>query len=121
MPLATNGNKTYTFRLKRGIYFTSDPAFDGKKRELTAADFAYSIKRLMDPANRSPSAGFVEGKIVGLDALTNQARKTGHFDYDAPIEGLQTPDQYTLRIRLTRPDPNFLYVLAYGGLAASRT
>ncbi len=118
MPLATNGNKTYTFRLKRGIYFTSDPAFDGKKRELTAADFAYSIKRLMDPANRSPSAGFVEGKIVGLDALTNQARKTGHFDYDAPIEGLQTPDQYTLRIRLTRPDPNFLYVLAYGGLAA---
>lgn len=118
MPLVTDGNKTYTFRIKQGIYFTPDPAFKGKQRELTAQDFAYSIKRLMDPANRSPSAGFIEGKIIGLDTLAAEAKKTGRFNYDTPVAGLQTPDKYTLRIRLKQPDPNFLYVLAYGGLAA---
>jgi len=32
----TDNGKTYTFRIKKGIYFTPDPAFKGKKRELTA-------------------------------------------------------------------------------------
>jgi len=118
MPKQSDHGKVYTFRIRKGIHFTPDPAFHGKRRELTARDFAYSIKRLMDPANRSPSAGFVEGKIVGLGALAARAKKSGRFDYDAPVAGLQTPDRYTLVIRLNRPDPNFLYVLAYGGLAA---
>ena len=118
MPTVTEGGKTYTFQLKKGIVFTPDPAFKGQRRELTAQDYVYSIKRLMDPANRSPSAHFVEGKIVGLDALAEKAKKTGRFDYDSPVPGLQAPDRYTLRIRLNAPDANFLYVLAYGGLAA---
>ena len=119
MPTIADNGKKLTFRIKRSIYFTPDPAFGGQQRELTAQDYAYAIKRLIDPANRSPSAGFVEGKIVGLDALAAKAKKNGRFDYDAPVAGLQTPDRYTLIIRLNRPDPNFLYVLAYGGLAAS--
>lgn len=118
MPTVTDGGKTFTFRIRKGIHFTSDPAFGGKQRELTAADYAYSIKRLMDPANRSPSASFVAGKIVGLDALAAKAKASGRFDYDAPVAGLSTPDRYTLKIRLNAPDSNFLYALAYGGLAA---
>ena len=118
MPAVSDHGKRYTLRIKKGIHFTPDPAFKGQQRELTARDFSYAIRRLMDPANRSPSAGFVEGKIVGLDALAATAKKTGRFDYDAPVAGLQTPDRYTLVIRLNQPDPNFLYVLAYGGLAA---
>ncbi|MEA5098403.1 MAG: ABC transporter substrate-binding protein, partial [Burkholderiaceae bacterium] len=119
MPTVTDRGKTYTFHIKKHIYFASDPAFNGKRRELIAQDYAYAIKRLVDPANRSPSAGFVEGKIAGLDALAGKAKKNGRFDYDAPVAGLQTPDRYTLVIRLNRPDSNFLYVLAYGGLAAT--
>jgi ABC-type transport system substrate-binding protein len=118
MPTVADGGKTYTFRIKQGIYFTPDPAFKGSRRELTAQDYVYSIKRLMDPENRSPSAGFVEGKIVGLDALAAKAKKSGRFDYDAPVAGLQMLDRYTLRIQLNAPDSNFLYALAYGGLAA---
>ena len=118
MPTVSDGGKTYTFRIKPGIYFTPDPAFKGQRRELTAHDYIYAIKRLMDPANRSPSAGFVEGKIVGLDALAAVAKKGGRFDYDAPVTGLQAPDRYTLRIRLNAADTNFPFVLAYGGLAA---
>ncbi len=118
MPTVSDGGATYTFRIRQGIYFTPDPAFKGQRRELTAHDYIYSIKRMMDPANRSPSAGFVEGKIAGLDALAAVARKGGRFDYDVPVAGLQAPDRYTLRIRLNAADSNFPFVLAYGGLAA---
>ena len=119
LPEVTDGGKTYTFHLKKGIYFTDDPAFKGKKRELTAQDYAYTFRRLLDPANRSPPAGFLEGKIVGMNELVADAKKTKRFDYDAPVAGLQTPDRYTLQVRLNAPDYNFSYVVAYGALAAS--
>ncbi len=118
MPEISDEGKTYTFRIKPGIYFTPDPAFKGIKRELTAADYAYTFKRMLDPANRSPAANFLDGKIVGMDQLVKQAKATGRFDYDAPIAGLQTPDRYTLRVQLAAPDYNFLYVVAYGSFAA---
>ena len=119
MPEISNGGKTFTFHLRKGIYFTPDPAFKGKRRELIASDYAYAFKRVLDPKNHSPDINFLAGKIVGLDALAEQARKTGHFDYDAPIVGLQTPDPYTLRIELNAPDYNFLYVMAFpSGLGA---
>ncbi|MDY7576209.1 ABC transporter substrate-binding protein [Actimicrobium sp. CCI2.3] len=119
MPEVSDGGKTYTFHLKKGIFFTDDPAFKGKPRELTAQDFAYSFRRLLDPANRSPSAGFLQGKIVGMDAVVAAAKKSGKFDYDAPVTGLQTPDRYTLQISLNAPDYNFPYVIAYVALAGS--
>src|ERR1700694_3822780 len=34
MPEITDGGKTYTLRIKKGIYYSDDPAFEGKKREL---------------------------------------------------------------------------------------
>ena len=117
MPLVTDEGTSYTFRIKKGIYFSDDPAFKGKPRELVAADYAYAFKRLLDPANRSPSAGFLDGKIVGMQALLAEAKKTGHLNYDAPVEGLTTPDRYTLKIKLTTRDYNFPYVIAYSALA----
>ncbi|HYS74609.1 MAG TPA: ABC transporter substrate-binding protein, partial [Burkholderiales bacterium] len=100
LPQITDNGKTYTFKIKKGIYFTPDPAFKGKKRELTAEDYAYSIKRFFDPRNRSPYAFLFEGKIVGLDEQGARARKAGRFDYEAKIPGLEIPDRYTLRIHL---------------------
>ena len=50
LPVVTDNGRTFTFRLKKGIHFQPDAAFGGKRRELTAADFAYSFKRHLDPA-----------------------------------------------------------------------
>src|SRR6185503_9685140 len=113
MPQVSADGKTYTFRIRKGIYFTDDPSFKGKKRELTARDFAYAWRRFYDPKFRSPYAFLFTGKIVGLDELAEKAKKTGTFEYDTPVAGLQTPDRYTLVIRLTEPDVNFNYVLAF--------
>ena len=113
MPTVSDGGRTYTLRLKRGIRFAPDPAFKGKPRELVADDYVYSLKRLVDPKIRSPWAWLIEGKIVGLDAAVEAAKKTGRFDYDAKIAGLEALDRYTLRIRLEHVDYNLPYVLAH--------
>jgi ABC-type transport system substrate-binding protein len=118
MPQVSDDGRTYTIRIRKGIYFTPDPAFKGRRRELTAEDFAYSLKRLVDPRIRSPWAWLVEGKIAGLDEQAATAKKSGRFDYDAKIAGLEAVDRYTLRIHLKVPDYNLPYVLAHEPSAA---
>src|SRR5256885_3617450 len=103
LPEISADGKTYRLRIKKGIHFQDDAAFKGRKRELTAQDYAYSIRRFFDPKYRSPYAFLFTGKIVGLDELGERAKKTGKFDYEAQIPGLQTPDRYTLVIRLREP------------------
>src|SRR6185437_5601400 len=51
LPAIGDAGRRYTFKLKKGVYFASDPAFKGRRRELTAADYVYAIERLVDPAN----------------------------------------------------------------------
>src|SRR2546430_1920811 len=113
LPELSADGRTYTFRIRKGTYFTDDPAFKGRKRELTAQDFAYSIRRFYDPKNRSPYAFLFTGKIIGLDELGARAKQSGRFEYDTPVAGLQTPDPYTLVRRLKEPDVNFSDVLAF--------
>ena len=110
MPEVAENGKVYTFRIKKGIYYTPDPAFKGAKRELIAQDFIYSFMRFMDPKNRSPYAFLLEGKIEGLDDLAAKARTSGKFDYDAKVSGMEAVDRYTLRFRLTKHDYNFPYI-----------
>jgi ABC-type transport system substrate-binding protein len=112
LPEVSADGRTYTIRLKKGIFFTPDPVFNGKKRELTVGDYIYQLKRLIDPKIHSPYGYLVEGKIVGLDELAAQARKTGKFDYDTAIAGLEEVDPYTLVIRLKKADYNLPYVLS---------
>ncbi len=109
VPAGEEGGTRFTFRLKPGIYFADDPIFKGKRRELVAKDVEYAIKRFRDPANRSPYSWLFEDRIVGLDEFVAAAKKSGKFDYDAPIEGLKLIDKYTISFKLREPDYNFIY------------
>ena len=47
----------YDFKIREDVYFHKHPAFGNKKtRRVTAADFVYSLKRLLDPQLASPGA-----------------------------------------------------------------
>ena len=118
LPVVTDEGRTYTIKVKRGIYFADDPAFKGKPRELTADDYVYSIKRIIDPKVRSYWLYLLEKNLVGLDPVLARARETGTLDYAAPIEGLQALDRYTLRIRFNRPDYAFQWWLTSVQFAA---
>ena len=118
LPQPSADGKEWTIKVRPGIYFTDDPAFKGRKRELTAADYAYSWKRIVDPKTRSPHLELFDGKVVGMVALVAKARATGRFDYDAPVEGLQVVDRYTLRIKLNHPWFDIATNLTESGTAA---
>ncbi len=111
-PQVSDDGRVWTIDVRRGIYFADDPAFDGRRRELTAGDYAYSLRRLADPRLISLGYPQIAGRIRGLDELRAEAERTRRFDYDRPIDGLQVLDRHRLRIALTRPLPNLLNLLA---------
>ena len=122
MPEVSADFKTWTVRLKRGIFFADDPAFKGKPRELVADDVVFSFKRIADPALKSPSYSTLnDDGILGLDALRQQAIATkAPFDYRAEVEGLRALDRYTVRFKLAASRPRFATSLAnehYASLA----
>ena len=118
LPEITDGGRTYTLRIRKGIYFADDPAFGGRKRELTARDYDFAFKRLMDPALSSPNLWLIEGRLAGVSEAVARAKKAGHFDYDAAVPGIEVIDRYTLRFHLLKPDYSFVYILAMPAIGA---
>jgi ABC-type transport system substrate-binding protein len=118
MPTVQDNGATYVFRVRKGIYFTPDPGVQGETARADRRRSRLWLKRLLDPAVKSPWRWLIESRIVGADEAREKAAKTGRFDYDARIAGLEVVDRYTLRIRLIQPDLRFLYALAVPNTAA---
>jgi len=110
--------RTFTFRVRSGIFFHDDPAFRGRPRELVAADYVYSWKRIYDPRWKSPMLFVLENsKVLGLTELRAAALKYKRpFNYDARVDGLEALDRYTLRVRLAEPNPRLIYNFADSSL-----
>jgi len=108
--------KTFKIKVRPGIYFADDPAFKGRKREVTAHDFVYSIKRYADPANNSQGwISYEEAGLVGLDELRNKVIKSKQpFPYDAEVEGVRALDRYTLQIKTREARPRLVESILAG-------
>ena len=121
MPEVSADYRTYTVRIKPGIHFADDPAFQGRKRELVAQDYVYAIKRHYDPRWKSGRLYLLENlKLLGLSELRKEliaAKKP--FDYDREVEGIRALDRYTFRVRLAKPGPRFAFLFAQTGLAGA--
>jgi ABC-type transport system substrate-binding protein len=101
--------RTFTFRIRPGIYFADDPAFKGARRELVAQDYVYTIKRHYDPRWKSQNLYLLENaKLLGLSELRREVEAAKQpFPYDREVEGVRALDRYTFRIRLAEPSPRF--------------
>ena len=92
---------TYTFRLRQdaqwsgnGVRVSSGGWEEGTP--VTAHDFVFALRRMFDPAARSPFA-------AEFSRIQNAQRiLDGEVDYQSL--GVQALDDYTLQIRLDRPD-----------------
>ena len=91
-----DGGKRYVFTLREGLTF-----HDGKP--VTAKDVVYSLDRLMNPATKSPGAGFYS------DIAGAKARLAGEAD---ALSGVKAVDERTVAITLETPNPVFLQLLA---------
>jgi peptide/nickel transport system substrate-binding protein len=91
----------YTFELRKDVYFHDDPVFpNGKGRLVTAEDFVYSFKRILDPNTASPGRWIFADKVL-RDASGNPS--------DTCFKALGA---HTLRIYLDEPFPPFLQILS---------
>ena len=110
MPQVSDDFRVWTIKVRPGIYFADDPAFKGKKRELVAQDYVYSLKRYADPANVSPQWSGVEtDAYLGLNELHKEALAGKRpFDYDREIEGARALDRYTVRFTVKNPRPRLM-------------
>ena len=97
--ITENGTR-YTFRLQQDIHFHDNEIFEnGKGREVTAHDFVYSFKRILDPATAS----------TGVWIFSDKAKK----DENGQIaeDWVKALDDYTLQIQLAKPFGAFLEIL----------
>ena len=118
LPEANADFTVHTVRIRPGVFFQDDAAFGGKKRELVAQDFVYSLLRFADPKIVSQMWPTVEEQgILGLVERRQKANDGKQaFDYDTPLEGLRAVDKYTLQFRLKAPRPRLVEVLAQSDL-----
>lgn len=96
---ASEDFRKWTFYVRPGVLFHPHPLVgDGRAREVTAADAAFSLTRLV--SGESPFA------FALLDAIEGAA------DYNQgnaeTVSGIVTVDDHTLELRLNFPDPFFV-------------
>lgn len=83
----------YTFLLRNDVFFHDDPHFrGGAGRKVTAADFAYSFSRLIDPKVASSGSWIFSDKVTGKEAF-------------------QAVNDSTFRITLRQPFAPFISML----------
>ena len=90
-------NKVYTFYLRDDVYFHDNECFEeGYGRKVTAYDFVYSFKRIIDPKVASPGAW-----------IFNYLYKSEENDY----LGFIAKAERTFKIYLKKAFPPFLGIL----------
>ncbi|GBQ30008.1 peptide ABC transporter substrate-binding protein [Gluconacetobacter azotocaptans DSM 13594] len=98
-PDIRDGGLTYVFRLRRGVRFSNG-------QELAAADVAATMRRIFRV--NSPAAGPYFGDLVGAGPCLKGGA-------DCTLAGGVVADAAagTVTFHLARPDPDFLYQLAF--------
>jgi peptide/nickel transport system substrate-binding protein len=96
-PRITNGGRTYTFTIRKGVRFSTGAP-------VTARSFAYTINRLLSPVMGSPGAPAFNGIVGAQDVLDGRTKSA---------MGVVASSR-TLVLRLTKPAGSFLANLASG-------
>jgi ABC-type transport system substrate-binding protein len=114
LPEVSADFKRFVFTIRAGIFFADDPVFKGRPRELTAADYVYSLKRLYDPTVHSERLYQLENaKVLGLTELRRRVLAArAPFPYDVEVDGLRALDRYRFEVRLGKPTPRLADIFA---------
>lgn len=97
--------QTITFTLKDGIQYS-----DGTP--ITADDFVFSWKRLIDPREAAGYSYIMADVVGGEDLLGVDTETATDDDIDALLDafGVEAPDESTFVVHLARPASYFVYI-----------
>jgi len=98
----SDDGKTYTFQLRDNLKWSNGTV-------LTAADFVFAWKRLVDPATQGPNAYLLDSVVNSYDVRT-AAKPVGEL-------GISAPDDQTFVVKLAQAQPSFLSVVSIAWLA----
>jgi len=104
--------KTFTFKIRSGVYFHDDDCFGGSGRELTADDIKFTLDMACSGLKENEISGMLVDRIQGAKDFYNASHKS--FKEDG-VSGIKVDDKNTLTITLTEPCANFDKILTYGG------
>jgi ABC-type transport system substrate-binding protein len=106
--------KTYTFHLRHGVKWDTTPA-----RQVTAADFVREFKLLCNPSAPTGAPGYFTSTIVGMKKYCDGFAKVkgtapaiSKYASSHRLPGAVAQGSLTLVIRLVKPAPDFLNILA---------
>lgn len=111
-PKVTDNGKKYIIKIKKGIRYHDDEAFNGKVRYVKAQDFITQIKRLAFIQTKSNGWWLFDGKIEGINEFRKKAGTNLEKFQNLKISGLSAPDDHTLVINLTESYPQMMFTLA---------
>ena len=95
---------TYTFTLRDDCYWYGKNTDPDRPERVTARDYVFAFRRLLDPATRSPYAQEYLS-IRNAQAVLREGA-------DTQTLGVTAPDATTVIFELEYPDPEFLPLLA---------
>lgn len=102
--------KTYTFKIRPGVYFQDDTCFAGRKgRLVTANDFVYCFNKLCSPDVKNSGYSFYLPVIAGAK---EHYKAMQNNDAPTPPIGVAALNDSTLQIQLAQPSADFLSRLA---------
>jgi oligopeptide transport system substrate-binding protein len=117
LPQFLEKGKLVRVKIRKGIFFHPHRAFGKKARELTSEDFETQIKRLALSSLKSPGRSLFAGLIKGFDRYDGEVGGDWKKLKATAIEGVRTPDKYTLELRLEKSEPNIIYYFALNFLS----
>ena len=95
---------TYTFKLKKGVYFHDNDCFDGGNgKEFNASDVIYSFERIFSETENNYAFSLFRNTIVGAEEYNTSGGK---------ISGIKAIDDYTVSFTLVKPSSSFISLMA---------
>ncbi|MBF0367677.1 MAG: hypothetical protein HQK50_19055 [Oligoflexia bacterium] len=111
-PIIQDEGKTYIIKIRKKVKYHPNPCFGGVDRYVKAQDFVNQIKRLAFIPIKSNGWWSFNGPIQGLNEFREKAGTDFIKFKELAVEGLQTPDDHTLVVKLKEPMPQLVYLLA---------
>lgn len=108
----SNDATTFTFKIRKGVYFHDDNCFGGEGREVTAEDVKFTLDMACSGLPDNEISWLLVDRVKGAREFHNATKKAFK---EGGVSGIKVTDNNTLTITLVEPFAGFDKVLTYSG------